>query len=137
MRERSLFASTVALTTLALIGAAAAGSLSCRSVNGNLVCAAPDAASCQTVDGKTVCINGSGDALQIFGASPTETPDALEEDEALEIEEMEGESALPPVPAAPQRLVIERRGPGGRTLSLWRDGRRLHVDTGRVRLDID
>src|SRR4051812_40187467 len=50
-----------------LCGPAAADSLRCRSVDGNVTCAGPGATSCQTVDGRTVCTSGSGDAVQVFG----------------------------------------------------------------------
>jgi hypothetical protein len=113
-----------AFVALAWCGTAAADSLSCRSVNGNVVCAAPNAQSCQTVDGKTVCMSGKGDAVQIFGGAPPEFQDPALEEPELELDE------------ATRRLLIERRGPAGRTLSLWREGRELHIDTGRLQLDI-
>jgi hypothetical protein len=57
------------LLPLALAAAAAAvfvcatpghaQSLTCRTVDGNTVCAGPDALGCQTVNGKTVCAQGT------------------------------------------------------------------------------
>jgi len=36
-----------------------AQSVTCRTVDGNTVCAGPDALSCQTVNGKTICAHGA------------------------------------------------------------------------------
>lgn len=138
MRELSLFTATVALWAM-LDQGAAAGSLSCRSVNGNVTCAGPDAASCQTVDGRTVCVGGGGDVLQMFGASgPDATGGPDGSDQPLETEETDGEAVLPPpVPQEPRRVVIERRGPWGETFSLRREGRKLRVTTDRLSIDIN
>lgn len=114
MRASCLFVAA-ALTSLTM--PAIAGSLACRSVNGNVVCAGPDAASCQTVDGRTVCTSGDGAVVQSFGAPPTDLPD----DAAPETDEIVGS------PSAPPRILVQRHG----------IGRRLVVDTGRVRIELD
>lgn len=114
---------TAALTALAWCGGAAADSLSCRSVNGNTVCAAPNARSCQTVDGRTVCTSGKGDAVQIFGGAPSDFFDPDLEEPDYELDEATGD------------LIIERRGPAGR-LSLRRENGELRIDTGRLQLNI-
>ena len=54
MPKPSLLVAATALATLILCGSAFAGSLHCRSVNGNVSCAGAGGTSCQTVDGKTV-----------------------------------------------------------------------------------
>lgn len=136
MRGLSLLAATTTIVTVAASGTAGAAALSCRSVNGNVVCAGPGAASCQTVDGKTVCTSGKGDVHQIFGAPGPDHPDPSEAEPDLGGDEAGEPDVLPPVPPDPGRLVIERRGPGGRALSLWRDGHRLRIDTGRLILDV-
>jgi hypothetical protein len=114
---------TAALTALAWCGGAAADSLSCRSVNGNTVCAAPNARSCQTVDGRTVCTSGKGDAVQNFGGAPSDFFDPDLEEPDYELDEATGD------------LIIERRGPAGR-LSLRRENGELRIDTGRLQLNI-
>ena len=105
------------LAALAWCGTAAANSLSCRSVNGNVVCAAPNARSCQTVDGKTVCTSGKGDALQIFGGVPSNLfdPDLEEPDYEL------------PEPALQVEAVLAGAAPPARR----REDMILFLDTAR------
>jgi hypothetical protein len=128
MRTASRLTAMAALVALTWCGGAAAGSLSCRSVNGNTVCAGPGGHSCQTVDGRTVCTSGDGDAVQIFGGA---TPDLADPDLAdPDLDEPDYE-----LDEATGDLVIERGGPAGR-LSLRRENGELHIDTGRLQLDL-
>jgi len=60
----------LAALALAVVAAPAmAGTLRCRSVNGNVTCSGDGAVSCQTVNGRTVCVGGGGSAVQSFGGS--------------------------------------------------------------------
>lgn len=122
---------------------AAADSLRCRSVNGNVTCAGPGAASCQTVDGRTVCASGSGDAVQVFGggeAPPEDLEDLLKGDDpggdALpEDDDGAGAPAVPPAGS----LRLERRGlpdGTGRLSLLRREDGALRLRTGRLSLDV-
>lgn len=115
MRASGLFVAA-ALASLAL--PAVAGSLSCRSVNGNVVCAGPGATSCQTVDGRTVCTSGDGDVVQSFGAPPADLPDEAAPDP---------DEATSATPSSPRRVLVQRHG----------IGRKLVVDTGRVWIELD
>ena len=132
MPKPSLFVPATALATVILCGPAFAGSLHCRSVNGNVNCAGSGAASCQTVDGKTVCVGGNGDAAQVFGGgqSSPDLPDLDEDD---------GAANDGPVPLAPpgSRLWIERDGPGAGKLVLRREGRSLHLRTDGLSVDLN
>jgi hypothetical protein len=143
------------MAALAVIGAlwAAAPShaeaLTCRSVDGNVVCAGRGGSACQTINGRTTCVKGpdmacdrvagrttcsNGSAVQSYGSgAPSE--DDEDEDRAAD------EATAPAVPGGPaataERLHIERRDAlSGRTLSIDRDGRRLHLRNGSVELDI-
>lgn len=139
MKKRSLPISAAMLAALAWCGAAAADSLSCRSINGNVTCAAPNARSCQTVDGRTVCTSGRGDAVQSFGGA---SPDLVDPDlpdpdleEVPDLDEPTYEFPDHELDGATGDLVLERRGPFGQ-LSLWRENGRLRIDTGRLQLDL-
>jgi len=62
--SRLLLASAPAAVLAALFVSAMSASahdqgLTCRTVDGNTVCAGPGAVSCQTVNGKTVCTQGT------------------------------------------------------------------------------
>ena len=61
--SRFLLASALAAALAAAAAVCAtpghAQSLVCRTVDGNTVCAGPDALVCQTVNGKTICTHGS------------------------------------------------------------------------------
>ena len=59
---------------------AAAETLRCQSVNGNLNCAGSAGVSCQTVNGRTVCASGRGDVVQSFGAGVPPDMSADEDD---------------------------------------------------------
>ena len=132
MTKLGLLASAAMVTLAALTGQAAAGSLACRSINGNVVCAGPGGTSCQTVDGRTECVSATGDVRQSFGG-PTgevpETPDA----EGAEAEAPDATAESAPMP----RRLVERPGPGGRAISVVRDGRRLRVENGRTVIEIN
>ena len=119
------------LMVLLLLGCApaAAETLQCRSINGNVTCAGDGAVSCQTVNGRTVCIGSGGGIVQEFGGAPgrrmpPEANESLEE----RLEER-------PQPRA-HRLAIERRGPAG-FLSVERDGTRLRLRTEQLSIDRD
>jgi hypothetical protein len=132
MPKPSVLVPATALAAVLLCGPAFAGSLSCRSVNGNVSCAGSGGTSCQTVDGRTVCVGGNGDAVQAFGGGqpPPDLPELGDDGGAPD------DAAVPPVPPAP-RLRIERGGPGGPALLLRRDGRSLHLLTDRLSVDIE
>lgn len=120
------------LMVLLLLGCApaAAETLQCRSVNGNVTCAGDGAASCQTVNGRTVCTGQGGAIVQEFGGRPRRSPPP-ETDEPAE------ELLLREPPQAPaRRLTIERRGSAG-ALSLERDGTRLRLRTEHLSVDRD
>lgn len=127
-----------ALAFLACTAAAEAGSLTCRSVNGNVTCAGPQGTSCQTVDGRTECVSGGGDVRQSFGGGQDAAPDALDE-ELAPAQDMPADAAEPPVP--PRRWLIERaqaaRAAASAKVTVIRDGRRLHVDTGHALIDVN
>ena len=119
------------LMVLLLLGCApaAAETLHCRSVNGNVTCAGDGAVSCQTVNGRTICTGNGGGIVQEFGSAPRRGMPA-EADEPPEDGLRE-----PPQPRA-RRLAIERRGPAG-LLSVERDGTRLRLRTEQLSIDRD
>ncbi|HEY0418738.1 MAG TPA: hypothetical protein VGC80_04395 [Acetobacteraceae bacterium] len=108
---------------------AAAETLQCRSINGNVTCAGDGAVSCQTVNGRTVCTGSGGSIVQEFGGAPSRRM-PLEADEAPE--ERQGEH---PQPRA-RRLTIEQHGPAG-FRSIERDGTRLRLRTEQLSIDRD
>ena len=117
------------LMVILLLGCtpAAAETLQCRSINGNVTCAGDGAVSCQTVNGRTVCIGSGGSIVQEFGGAPgrrmpPEVEDLLEERQRER-----------PQPRA-RRLTMERHGPVG-FLSVERDGTRLRLRTGQLSID--
>ena len=119
------------LMVLLLLGCtpAAAETLQCLSINGNVTCAGDGAVSCQTVNGRTVCIGSGGSIVQEFGSGPGRRMPS-EADESPE--ERLGHR---PQPRA-HRLAIERRGPTG-FLSIERDGTRLRLRTEQLSIDRD
>lgn len=131
------------LTAAALCGPVLAEPLRCRSINGNVSCVGPGAASCQTVDGRTVCMSRDGDAVQVFGNGqpPADIPEVIEDDEAGE----DDASSLPPSFRLPPaslrsmspRLSIERHDAAGGRLVLRREGRKLHIRTDRLVVDVE
>ena len=131
MPKASVLVPATALAAVLLCGPAFAGSLRCRSVNGNVSCAGSGGTSCQTVDGRTVCVGGNGDAVQVFGGQPPPDPPDLGGDGGTA-----DDGPAPPVPPAP-RLRIERDGPGAGRLLLRREGRELHLRTNGVSVDIE
>jgi hypothetical protein len=132
MPNATLLLPAAVLAVTFLCGAASAGSLTCRSVNGNVSCVGSGGTSCQTVDGKTVCVGGNGDAVQTFGGGhpPPDLPDLGEDD---------GTADGGPVPLVPpgSRLWIERNGAGAGKLVLRREGRTLHLRTDGLSVDIE
>jgi hypothetical protein len=108
------------LASLVLLGAgplclpAAAETMQCRSVNGNVTCSGSGGMSCQTVDGRTVCVSGKGEVVQEFGARKPEPADQ----------------------AAARRLWLERQGAAER-LQLEREAGRLRLRTERLDLDLE
>lgn len=136
------------LMILLLLGCmpAAAETLHCRSINGNVTCSGDGGVSCQTVNGRTTCVGGGGSVVQEFGGAPgrkmpgRDMPD--EADEAPEEwprerprERPEGQSRERLQPPA-RSLAMERRGPAG-FLSVERDGTRLRLRTERLSIDRD
>ena len=119
------------LMVLLLLGCApaAAETLQCRSINGNVTCAGDGAVSCQTVNGRTVCIGSGGGIVQEFGGAPGRRmpPEANESPEERLEERPQPRARLP---------AIERRGPTG-FLSIERDGTRLRLRTERLSIDRD
>jgi hypothetical protein len=119
------------LMVLLLLGCmpAAAETLQCRLINGNVTCAGDGAVSCQTVNGRTVCIGSGGSIVQEFGSAPgRRMPPEFGESP----EERQGER--PQLRA--HQLAIERRGPAG-FLSVERDGTRLRLRTEQLSIDRD
>jgi hypothetical protein len=118
------------LMVLLLLGCtpAAAETLQCRSINGNVTCAGDGAVSCQTVNGRTVCI-GSGGIVQEFGGAPGRhmPPEFGESPEERQGERLQSRA---------RRLAIERRGPAG-FLSVERDGTKLRIRTEKLSIDRD
>ena len=94
MPNATLLLPAAVLAVVVLGGAASAGSLTCRSVNGNVSCVGPGGTSCQTVDGRTVCVGGNGDAVQAFGGGqpPPDLPELGDDGGAPD------DAAVPPVP---------------------------------------
>ena len=119
------------LMVLLLLGCApaAAETLQCRSINGNVTCAGDGAVSCQTVNGRTVCIGSGGGIVQEFGGAPGRRmpPEANESLEERLEERPQPRARLP---------AIERRGPTG-FLSIERDGTRLRLRTEQLSIDRD
>jgi len=56
--SRFLVLSILAAAAVVAARAGQAQSLTCRTVDGNTVCAGPGAVSCQTVNGRAVCAQG-------------------------------------------------------------------------------
>ena len=109
---------SAAFSILLGVGPAAAETLHCQSINGNLNCAGSGGVSCQTVDGKKVCASGHGDVIQSFGSDQSSgTDDEMDDDQ--------------PAP----ELRMEQHRPGGHTLMIFRDGSRLHVQTDQLSID--
>jgi hypothetical protein len=132
------------ILTAASCASASAGTLRCRSVNGNVTCSGSGAVSCQTVNGHTVCVGGHGDVVQSFGAG-VPTPEEMQK---LDPPDLDGgpdaqtskddldEDAAPPLSAKPQ-LFIERRDASGPLLSLERSGDTLRLRTPRTAITIN
>jgi len=132
MPNATLLLPAAVLAVVVLGGAASAGSLTCRSVNGNVSCVGPGGTSCQTVDGRTVCVGGNGDAVQTFGGGhpPPDPPDLGEDDGTAD----DG----PVVLVEPgSRLRVGRGGPGVGQLQLRREGRTLHLRSDGLSVDIE
>jgi hypothetical protein len=132
MPNATLLLPAAVLAATFLCGAASAGSLTCRSVNGNVSCVGSGGTSCQTVDGKTVCVGGNGDAVQTFGGGhpPPDLPDLGEDDGTAD----DG----PVVLVTPgSRLRVGRGGPGVGQLQLRREGRTLHLRSDGLSVDIE
>jgi hypothetical protein len=126
MPNATLLLPAAVLAATFLCGAASAGSLTCRSVNGNVSCVGSGGTSCQTVDGKTVCVGGNGDEVQAFGGGhPSPDPPDLGEDDGPVV-------LVPPG----SRLWVGRGGPGGQ-LQLRREGRTLHLRSDGLSVDIE
>ena len=131
MPNATLLLPAAVLAVVVLGGAASAGSLTCRSVNGNVSCVGSGGTSCQTVDGKTVCVGGNGDEVQAFGGGhPLPDPPDLGEDDGTADDG-------PVVLVEPgSRLRVGRSGPGGQ-LQLRREGRTLHLRGDGLSVDIE
>ena len=130
-----------ALALLAWSGTAAAGSLACRSVNGNVVCAGPQGTSCQTVDGRTECVSGSGDVRQSFGGAADAPADGFDDEEAASPQDDPAAAAERPIVPPPRLAGRPRLGlgkvPGLNKVTVVRDGHRLQVETGHARIELD
>lgn len=138
---RKALISLPAFGLAALIGVpAAAGTLSCRSLNGNVTCSGSGAASCQTVDGRTVCTDGSGDVVQTFGGG--HAPGARKRDpgnipdDAPDGDEAAGNMS-DDVPWTGPWVSVRRTDPSGSTLSLERRGATLRLRTDRLSVDVN
>lgn len=105
-------------------GIAAADTLRCQSVNGNVNCAGSSGASCQTINGKTTCVSGHGDVVQSFGNSASPDPT--------------GEGAMPHDPDDETiKQLLQQYGPNGHKTMLEQDGTKLHPRTDLRSLDQD
>ncbi len=113
MHARHRIALSFALSLAAL--PAAAGSLNCVSVNGNVTCSGQGAASCQTVNGHTVCTSGDGSAVQSFGgASPPPgaiDPGAIDPRWLADPDDADV-TDIPPMPPSPEWRGSQRAGRG-------------------------
>jgi hypothetical protein len=124
MRRRTRFLSLFAMSLLCGgLLSAHAETLRCQSVNGNVNCVGPSAASCQTVNGRTTCVSRNGDVVQSFGNHAGSGTDGTgpEDDVAP--------------PDLHQQLDI--LGPGGRRMSVTRDGSALHFRSNSMMIDRD
>jgi hypothetical protein len=113
------FPLALALAVLSL--PAAAATLRCVSVNGNVTCSGTGGTSCQTVDGHTVCTTGNGAAVQSFGSARGPRMD----DGTATGEDPDDAAAAVP------------RAGTGRGILLQRDGTSLHLRNGSTVVDID
>jgi hypothetical protein len=132
------------ILTTAACASASAGTLRCRSVNGNVTCSGSGAVSCQTVNGRTVCVGGHGDVVQSFGGGAPRP----EEMQKLDPSDLDGgpdtpaskedlkEDVAPPQPARPQ-LFIDHRDANGPVLSVERSGDKLRLSTRRTTITLD
>jgi hypothetical protein len=130
--------------TTAACASASAGTLHCRSVNGNVTCSGSGAVSCQTVNGRTMCVGGHGDVVQSFGAGAP-TPGEMRKLDPPDLDDGPGtstskedldEDVAPPPPAKPQ-LFIDRRDANGPVLSVERSGDKLRLRTPRTAITLD
>ncbi len=134
MSKPNPFVFAVILTTAAFVSASA-GTLRCRSVNGNVTCSGSGAISCQTVNGRTVCVGGHGDVVQSFGAGSPPAAD-LDGDPDAPAGKDELDEDTAPADARPQRF-IERRDANGPVLSVEQSGDRLRLRTRRTAITLD
>jgi hypothetical protein len=77
------FAAALAIGAVLWAAPGHAQSLTCRSVNGNTVCAGPGATSCQTTNGRTICAQGAVPCLTGRGRDgcPEVPPGARQSDD--------------------------------------------------------
>jgi len=80
-------ATLVMLAALSCATPAAAETLRCQSVNGNVNCAGSDGVACQTVNGKKTCVSGHGDVVQSFGKGTSTNSSARDSDDGTDTDD--------------------------------------------------
>jgi hypothetical protein len=142
------FAALAALATLASLGLpfpSDAGAIACQSVNGHVLCTGEGAVTCRTADRWTTCIarpdtgrdaSGAGISRRDGFAVERFEADSAGEDDA---DAAGDDGASPPRSTKPERrLRIEQRNSAGeKLLSIERNGRRLHLRSGNLNLDME